>query len=254
VGRLKERPDYQGRVNNNPFQAFRDVWRNPHARLLIVVSFIEQVGSAAIGVLTLYVTQYVVGAPLWAPVIILCYMIPSSLSVPLWLPLSRRFGKVRLWMFSMLLTGFSFGAMFALPFLDSVELKIFYICFFAVTAGLAAGCGGTLSPSIQGDVIDYDEMVTGERKEGSYFAAWNFVYKGATGVMMLLTGFVLQFAGFVPNQDQTMTVQVSMVTLYGIFPLVCYIIGAALFTRFKLDETEHAKIRKVLDKRAAAGG
>ena len=92
------------------FQAFRDVWRNPHARLLIVVTFIEQVGSAAIGVLTLYVTQYVVGAPLWAPVIILCYMVPSSLSVPMWLPLSRRFGKVRLWMFSMLLTGVSFGA------------------------------------------------------------------------------------------------------------------------------------------------
>ena len=79
-------------------------------------------------------------------------------------------------MFGMLLTGVSFGAMFALPFLDGVDLKIFYICFFAVTAGLAAGCGGTLSPSIQGDVIDYDEMVTGERKEGSYFAAWNFVY------------------------------------------------------------------------------
>jgi GPH family glycoside/pentoside/hexuronide:cation symporter len=249
VGRLHERADYQGRVNENPFQAFRDVWRNPHARLLIVVTFIEQVGSAAIGVLTLYVTQYVVGAAIWAPVIILCYMVPSSFSVPLWLPLSRRFGKIRLWMFSMVLTGVSFGAMFALPFLDGVTFKILYICTFAVTAGLAAGCGGTLSPSIQGDVIDYDEMVTGERKEGSYFAAWNFVYKGATGVMLLLTGFVLQGAGFVPNEEQTMTVKVAMVTLYGLFPLVCYVIGAALFSRFKLDEAEHAKIRKVLDER-----
>jgi len=27
--------------------------------------------------------------------------------VPLWLPLSRRFGKIRLWIFSMLLTGAS---------------------------------------------------------------------------------------------------------------------------------------------------
>lgn len=253
VGKLKENPDYQGRVNANPFLAFKDVWRNPHARLLIVVSFVEQVGSAAIGVLTLYVTQYVVGAPLWAPVIILCYMVPSSLSVPLWLPLSRRFGKVRLWMFSMLLTGISFGAMFLLPWMDGVTLKLSFICFFAFFAGLAAGCGGTLSPSIQGDVIDYDEMMTGERKEGSYFAAWNFVYKGATGVMLLLTGFVLQASGFAPNEDQTMTVKVAMVTLYGMFPLVCYLIGAALFTRFKLDEAEHAKIRAVLDERVSTG-
>jgi Na+/melibiose symporter-like transporter len=101
-------------------------------------------------------------------------------------------------------------------------------------------------------VIDYDEYVTGERKEGSYFAAWNFVYKGAYGVMLLLTGFVLQFSGFVPNQEQTMTVQIAMVTLYGLLPLVCYLIGAALFSRFKFDETAHRKVRAELDRRKRA--
>jgi GPH family glycoside/pentoside/hexuronide:cation symporter len=251
VSQLRERADFQGRVNENPFHAFRDVWRNPHARLLIVVTFIENVGSAAIAALTLYVAQYVVGAAVWAPVMILCYMVPSSLSVPLWIPLSRRFGKVRLWMFSMILTGLSFGSMFALPFLPTVEIRILYICIAAAFAGLAAGCGGTISPSIQGDVIDYDELKTGERKEGSYFAAWNFVYKSATGVMLLLTGFVLQAAGFEPNQEQSMTVQIAMVTLYGLFPLVCYAIGALLFRKFKLDENAHAEIRRQLDARAA---
>jgi GPH family glycoside/pentoside/hexuronide:cation symporter len=250
---LRERAEYQGRVNENPFHAFRDVWRNPHARLLIIVTFIENIGSAAIGVLTLYVAQYVVGAPALAPLFILCYMVPSTLSVPMWIPLSRRFGKVRLWMFSMVLTGVSFGSMFVLPFIDGLLAKSIYISVAAVFAGLAAGCGGTLSPSVQGDVIDYDELMTGERKEGSYFAAWNFVYKSGIGVMLLLTGFVLQFSGFVPNQPQTLTVQLAMVTLYGLFPLVCYLIGAALFSRFKLDEAAHAGIRGELDRRAAAG-
>jgi GPH family glycoside/pentoside/hexuronide:cation symporter len=249
VSQLRERPDFQGRVTDKPLHAFRDVWRNHHARLLIVVTFIEHVGSAAIAALTLYVAQYVVGAPLWAPVIILCYMVPSSLSVPLWIPLSRRVGKVRLWMFSMILTGLSFGSMFALPFLPGMEIKLIYICVAAAFAGLAAGCGGTISPSIQGDVIDYDEMMTGERKEGSYFAAWNFVYKSATGIMLLMTGFVLQLSGFAPNEEQTMTVQVAMVTLYGLFPLVCYAIGAFLFRRFTLDEKAHGEIRAELDKR-----
>lgn len=249
---LREPAEYQGRMDANPFKAFKDVWHNPHARLLIVVTFIEHIGSAAIGVLTLYVAQYVVGAPGLAPLFILCYMVPSTISVPLWIPLSRRFGKVRLWMFSMLLTGVSFGAMFALPFIDSLLAKSIYISVAAVFAGLAAGAGGTISPSVQGDVIDYDEYVTGERKEGSYFAAWNFVHKGGMGVMLLLTGFVLQFVGFVPNVPQTMTVQIAMVTLYGLFPLVCYLIGAALFSRFSLDEQAHGEIRRELDRRSAA--
>ncbi|MGV0034827.1 MAG: MFS transporter, partial [Candidatus Azotimanducaceae bacterium WSBS_2022_MAG_OTU7] len=226
VVKLRERIDFQGRVNQSPLGAFKDVWQNPHARLVLVVSFIENMGSAVIGLLTLYIAQYVVGAPHLAPLIILSYMIPSSLSVPLWVPLSRRFGKIRLWVFSMLLTGLSFGGMFVLPFLESIEARITTIFVLAAFAGLAAGCGGTIAPSVQSDIIDYDEYKTGERKEGSYFAAFNFVFKSAAGVMIFITGYVLQFSGFVPNQDQTMTVQIAMVTLYGLLPLVCYLVGA----------------------------
>ncbi len=249
VVKLRERIDFQGRVNQSPLGAFKDVWQNPHARLVLVVSFIENMGSAVIGLLTLYIAQYVVGAPHLAPLIILSYMIPSSLSVPLWVPLSRRFGKIRLWVFSMLLTGLSFGGMFVLPFLESIEARITTIFVLAAFAGLAAGCGGTIAPSVQSDIIDYDEYKTGERKEGSYFAAFNFVFKSAAGVMIFITGYVLQFSGFVPNQDQTMTVQIAMVTLYGLLPLVCYLVGAFFFSRFTLDEKEHARIRKVLAER-----
>ena len=252
VIRLRERVEFQGRVNERPFRAFADVVRNPHARLLIIVTFIENVGSAAIGVLTLYVAQYVVGAAAWAPLIILSYMIPSAFSVPLWIPLSRRYGKKQLWFFSMLLTGVSFGGMFVLPFLDTVDARLITMIVLAVFAGLAAGCGGTISASIQGDVIDYDEYVTGERKEGTYFAAWNFVYKCAMGAMLMLTGFVLQAAGFVPNEVQSMQTQIAIVSLYSLFPLVCYAIGAMLFRRFKLNEHAYAEIRSVLDARRAS--
>ena len=76
VSRLKEDPKFQNRVNKNPFKAFRDVWVNPHAKILIIVLFIENLGGAVIGVLTLYVTQYIVEAPAWAPIIIFAYMLP----------------------------------------------------------------------------------------------------------------------------------------------------------------------------------
>ncbi len=248
VVRLRERPEFQGRMNASPVKAFRDVWANPHARLLLIVTFIEHVGSSAIAALTLYVTHYIVGAPTWAPLIIFAYMLPSSASVPMWLPLSRRYGKIRVWIGGMLLTGVSFGAMFLLPFFDDVNTRLIWIIVMAFFGGLANGCGGTLGPSVQGDVIDYDEHLTGERKEGAYFAAWNFVQKGALGVMLLLTGFVLEYSGFVPNQEQTMTVKMAMVTLYGLFPLVCYLIGAYMFTKFKLDEYAHSEIRAGLDR------
>lgn len=60
-----------------------------------------------------------------------------------------------------------------------------------------------VSPSIQADVIDYDEYLTGERKEGSYFAAWGLVQKNAGGISAMITGSGLQFSGFRPSVEQS---------------------------------------------------
>ena len=251
VSRLKENPEFQNRVNKNPFKAFRDVWVNPHAKILIIVLFIENLGGAVIGVLTLYVTQYIVEAPAWAPLIIFAYMLPSALSVPLWIPLSKRFGKIRLWVFSLALTGISFGGIFIIPFLDSVTERLIVMFIGATLGGMAAGCGGAIGPSVKGDVIDYDEYLTGERKEGSYFAALNFVFKSATGIMLLVTGFVLQFSGFIPNQPQTMEVKIALISLYGLVPLVFYSLGAYLLhKKFTFGEEEHAAIKQQIKERA----
>ena len=46
-----------------------------------------------------------------------------------------------------------------------------------------------IGPSIKGDVIDYDEYLTGERKEGTYFAAANFVFPGLDSTKKKIIGY-----------------------------------------------------------------
>ena len=123
---------------------------------------------------------------------------------------------------------------------------------FAHRAWAAASCGAMMGPSIEADVIDYDEYESGQRKEGAYFAAWNFVFKSATGVTLMLTGFVLQHAGFVPNAEQTETARFWIRALYSLFPFVCYVLGALLFSRISLGEEEHRRIRAELDARGTS--
>lgn len=243
----RERPEYLGRGEKNPFTAFADVLRNPHARLLLLVFLIENIGGATLGVLTPYISQYIIGTPTLTPMYILLYLLPSVFSVPLWIRLSRHIGKKNVWLLSMILTGVSFGAMFLLG-----EGQVFFYSVLAVFAGLGSGSGAVVAPSIQSDIIDYDEYVSGKRKEGAYFAAWNFVYKSAIGITLMLAGFVLQFSGFEPNVEQTETAKLALQSLYSLFPLVCYLMGALLFTRFSLSEREHGRIRAELDRRREA--
>ena len=71
-----------------------------------------------------------------------------------------------------------------------------------VVMGLAQPAGMILAPSIQADVVDYDEYQTGQRKEGTYFATWNLAEKSASAVAILVASAGLGLIGYVPNADQ----------------------------------------------------
>ena len=81
------------------------------------------------------------------------YMIPSIVSVPLWIRVSRRSGKKRLWLAAMVVTGLSFGAMFFFG-----EGDVFGICFFAALAGFSAGAGGTIALFRDDDLAQPDPV------------------------------------------------------------------------------------------------
>jgi len=241
----------QGRVEKGFWQKFAHVWANRHARIILIVTFIENLGTAAISVMTLYFAQYVVGDPLVAPLFVLAFMVPSMLSVGLWISLSRRWGKPRLWLAALVGTGFCFLGFFVTPFIESYTVRLVVVFATTLGAGFANGCAGTMGPSILGDVVDADEHATGERKEGAYFAIWQTVVKGATGVMMVLAGFALQFSGFVPNQEQSLQVKLTITSLNGLLPFACFMLGAWVFRRFELTPQAHARIRAELDERRA---
>jgi GPH family glycoside/pentoside/hexuronide:cation symporter len=244
VARTRERPEHLGRGADNPLRAFRDVLGNPHARRLLVVALIEHLGSANITILTPYASHYIIGTPHLTPFYVLCYMVAAVSTALFWVRLAKRYDKKQLWMFSMMLTGLSFGGMFFCGEGDWLPVAL-----LATLGGIGGGCGGVIAPSIQSDIIDYDEYKTGERKEGAYFAAFSFAFKGSAGLTLMLTGLVLQLSGFEPNVEQTETAKLAIRSLFSLFPLVSLSMGALLLSRFALNREKHAEVRAALDAR-----
>lgn len=244
VASLRERPEHQGRGGAGFRSAFADVGRNPHARLLLLVFGIETFGAATLAALVVYVTEYVLRQPHMTPWFLLSYTLPAILFVPLWVRLARPVGKKRLWVFSMAMQSAAFGCLFLVGEGDGA-----FVCVLGVVAGIGGGCGQVVGPSIQADVIDWDELHTGQRKEGAYFAVWNFVRKLAFGIPPMLVGLTLQVVGYEPNAEQSEATRLALRVLFGLVPACCYIAGTLLFLRFRLDEAEHAAIRAALDAR-----
>jgi GPH family glycoside/pentoside/hexuronide:cation symporter len=124
-----------------------------------------------------------------------------------------------------------------------------------VVIGLAA-LGGAFGagldivlPSLQADVIDWDEHRTGERKEGVYFAIWALGAKSAGAVAGLIVGVVLWLSGFEANREQGEPARFAIRALMSLFPAVCYWLGTLLFLRFSLDRAAHDAIRADLASR-----
>ena len=242
---LRERPEYQGRGATSSSHAFRDLLQNPHARLLLLVWFIEMMGLGVQGVLAPYVMIYILKRPDLIGVIPAFYIFATIASVPLWVWLSRQFGKRNVWVVAMFGTAFSFGLMFFVG-----EGELVFLSVLLIAAGLGSGCGGVVGPSILADVIDEDEYRTGERKEGVYSAAWGFAIKAGQGLIVFLVGMVLQLSGFEPNVEQTQTANLAIRSLLAGIPFVTFLVGAIVFRRFGLNAAEHAHIRATLAKRA----
>jgi len=238
---LRERPEFQGRGAASGFRALADVWRNPHARVLLLVWLMEGVGGGALGVLAPYTSEYVAGRPDLTAVLPAFFMVPAVLGIPVWVGMSRRWGKKRVWLWAIAGAAFFFGLTILLQ--DDITL----LCVALVGAGFCNGAGGAIGASMLADVIDWDELRSGERKEGAYSAAWGFALKLSIGLVVAFTGVALQLAGFRPNVEQTATAEWTLRVLFGGLPLAGGIGAFLVLLRFRLDERAHARVRAELD-------
>lgn len=245
--KVRENPSFQGRGGTNIFKSIADVWKNKHARLVYISYFIDMAGNAALLVILFYFSQYILGDIRKAPMFMGIFSITGVIAMPLWVLLSNRFSKKASWMFSMVISIIGYSLLFL-----AGKGDIIYVAVVMAILGFAGCCGHGIGPAICSDCIDYDEYITGERKEGAYFAFWHFVYKLPMGVLTAVLGIMLQSVGFVPGAEQTAEVKLFLRIMISIVPTILFIISIILFSRFSLNKKEHTKIRAEIDTKTSA--
>lgn len=243
--RLHERAAFQGRGGGEGWRSFLDVWRNPHARPLLLIHILGDMGGASFAGLLPYVSDYILKTPGQTYLYQFCLLVGLTLGIPLWVPVARRLGKRGAWI---LATALQVPLCLCYPLLEEGASTMLMIGMLLV--GILNACAPSVAQSLQADVVDYDEYLTGERKEGVYFASWNLVQKAAFGVNFLLVGALLEVAGFVANTEQTATAKAAIGMGFAGGPLIA-VLGCLVFLyQFSLDEKEHARVREELEARA----
>jgi len=245
--RVRERPGLSTGQSFPFFKGLGVTLRNRAFIVLLLVYLFSFVGSSFIAPLTLYMATYVIQEEWVVPYVMVAYMLGTLLSIPLWLRLSRIYGKKKAWTIAMVIGTIGYALTYSYG--EGTWLRWIVL---AVVVGSASGCGMTMGPAISADVIDSDELETGRRREGAFIGVWSFLDKAAVGLAVFIGLQGLEQIGYQPNVEQTEQVKFGMKFLYCILPAVFHLIAVVIFQKFPITQEMHAEIRAQLEARRAA--
>ena len=221
-------------------------------RQMLGMALAYGIGTAMVSSLGYYATVYYVchgdiaSATTWNFWMGVSGMLFGFMGIPFFTTIARHFGKPR-----------ALATVFTLAIAAFIGDWWFYDPQRPALQLLACGCVAftgagfwILISSVIADVIDYDELETGQRREGSFAACQSWITKVGIALGVGSSGWILQFTGFdskLPAQSEHAIFMIRIL-LTGI-PVLGLFIALLVVLRFPLTEQRMHDIRARLEAR-----
>ena len=219
----------------------------PFVRLFLAW-FVNGLATGLPGVLfPLYLQHGLAAGETVQGVMIFAYFAAGCCAIPLWLHLSRRWGKHRVWCGAMLMAMAAFAWV---PLISAgTVLPFLVVC---LVTGAALGADLVLPPAMQADVVDFDQLRTGFARAGFYFAIWGMGTKLALGCAAGAAFLALDALGFDAQGGNGPGALFALAALYALVPVALKGCAVALVWNYPLTPERHAIIRRRLAQRPVA--
>ena len=125
------------------------------------------------------------------------------------------------------------------------------IYLVAAIAGMGFSAQWVCPWSMLPDVVEYDEKMTGERREGIYYGLWAFLTKFTSALGIAVSGWALGLFGYVPNVEQTSHALFGIRLFFSIVPAVVILISLPLLIWYPITRLKHAELVRELAERNA---
>ncbi|MFZ2988873.1 MFS transporter [Ideonella sp.] len=229
--------------------------RNRPFRLLLGTMLAYGLATAMVGLLGYYTTLYYVCkgdvalGTQWNSAMGVSGMVMGLCGIPFAGWVARRWGKrnALITVLSLAICAFIGDWFFYNPAIP--WLQIFASGFVAFT-----GAGfWTIYGSAMADVLDHDELETGQRREGSFAACGSWISKVGLALGNGASGWILQFTGFdsklpVQSEDAIFMIRVLLSSI----PVVGLVVAILIVMRLNLTEKRMHEIRDLLEARRGA--
>jgi GPH family glycoside/pentoside/hexuronide:cation symporter len=162
-----------------------------------------------------------------------------------WSAVSQRLGKRAVYFLGMSIWVVAQAGLF---FLQPGQVGLMYA--LAVMAGFGVSTAYLIPWSMLPDVIELDELQTGQRREGIFYAFMVLLQKVGLAAGLWLVGQALEFSGYVGGaasqpESALLAIRIAIAPL----PTICLIAGMVLAYFYPITREVHAEIMLKLEER-----
>lgn len=226
-------------------EGIRLIAGNRAFRRLILAYLLNGIANGLPATLFLLFVSHVLVRPDQAGMLLLLYFVAGILAVPLWLRLSYRFGKHRVWSGAMI---WACAVFLTVPFLGSGDT--FWFALICIGTGISLGADLVLPASMQADVVDLDTVESGTQRAGVFFALWGMATKLALALAVGIAFPLLDLVGFGEASADGAPLW-GLVALYSLVPILFKVAAIVLIWRHPVTEGHLTEVRRRIEDRAA---
>lgn len=198
-----------------------------NSKNLFISFFLNNFANALPATLFLFYVNLVIKSPEFTGLLLLLYFVSGIVALPFWAYISKKVGKKRAWMFSMLSAAFFFAFV---PFLGEGDLLAFTL--ITLLSGLSLGADMALPASMQADIAQNSSKNESELG-GALFGFFAILTKLSLAFGVGVSFGVLSLFDFAPNTASQESLFVLSL-LYGLLPLLLKV--TAIISLWKYEE------------------
>ena len=175
-------------------------------------------------------------------------MLGTFIALPLTTKLVAKFGKKNVSTYSLII---SIAAYAVMVFFPSKNPYIYMA--LTVVSGVGVGFYNMIVWALVGDVIDYQEYISGKREEGTVYAAYSLARKLVQAIVGSIGGFALAAIGYQSGVAvQTTEVAESIRMIITVIPLIGFVVGfITMKFVYNLSDKKLEEINNELESRRA---
>ncbi len=193
-----------------------------------------------------YFLKYWLGMEPQRDLILGTIFVVAALALPLWDWAVRHWNKSQAYAGGI---GFLAVVLVVLVFLQP-SVPLAPVVFLAALAGVGVSAAHVLPWSIIPDAVEWDELQTGQRHEGTFYSLITLVQKIASSLVVPGALLLLDWSGYVPNAEQQAPAVLTAIRfLIAGVPAVLMIGGIVFALLYPLNRERHLEVRKELEKR-----